>query len=87
MTLIALAVMLRQNSFTSTTARNDPKLNVKSVPNYSIFILDLLTKLNSGVHIATMLYSFGRIVKIAQFINVITILAKRSLIISINLTP
>jgi len=77
--------MLLKNSSTLTTVKNELKSDVRFVPNYLISILDLLIKLSFGAHIATMLYSSGSIVMIAQFINAIMIITQRSSTISINL--
>jgi len=50
-------------------AKNDVRLNAKSVPIFLTDHFDLATKLNSGVLTATMLFISGKSVKIAPFIN------------------
>ena len=68
--LNVLAALLLQNIFTSTTVKNELRLNAKSVQNYSIYIVVLLVQLNFGVLIVTMLFASGNIAVIALFTNV-----------------
>lgn len=75
------------SSFTSTMVKNGLKSNARSALSYLTFIAGLLTKLNSGVPIATMPYSFGSIVKIAPFINAIMTNARLLSTISASLIP
>jgi len=62
--------VLLQSISTSTTVKSDLKSNAKSVTVYLTFIAVLSAKLNSGVPIATMRFTFGNIVVTALFANV-----------------
>ena len=66
----ALTVALLQSISTSTTVKNDLKSNAKSVTVYLTCIAVLSAKLNSGVPIATMRFTFGNIAVTALFPNV-----------------